>query len=88
MKTVLQKRLGFIARSLAWSLLLYVALMLAFNWDEVKCTVQGRRIAVVAGDQDADAGKGAANIDHETGMLHNMLVVIKNVSGIIAFAQR
>lgn len=86
MKTV-QKRIGFIARSLGWSLLLYIVLMLAFNWDEVKGTVNGRKIAVVVNDGQEGDVKGTTNIDRETGLVHGVLMLIRHVSGILTFAR-
>jgi len=41
MKTGLQKRFAFVAKSMLWSVLLYVVLMLAFNWDDVNNKVRG-----------------------------------------------
>jgi hypothetical protein len=37
----------FIGRSMIWSLLLYVAMMVAFNWEDVSRTVLGKNAVTI-----------------------------------------
>ena len=90
MRPVLKKRCVFIAKSMLWSLLLYVALMFAFNWDEVSNTVNGKNaITVVSNTQPAPQAPGAQNpaaaparISAPAGIVRNILSVVKAVTGI------
>ena len=52
MKREIQKRFSFIFRSMLWALLLYTAVMLAFNWDDVSNATFGKNtIAIVSSDE-------------------------------------
>ena len=50
MKPAIQTQLAFIGRSMLWSLLLYVAAMLVFNWDDVRNVVKGVKAVTVVTD--------------------------------------
>ena len=77
------------ARAMMWSLLLYTATMLAFNWDEVKNTVSGNNAITIvktypptpeATGIDQPAGI-PGNIKH-AGIIKSIVSLVKIVSGV------
>ena len=64
MKPGIQKRFAFIGKSMLWSLLLYVTIMLVMNWDEVSNPVNGNaRITVVNTSLPEPQAPGVNNPD-------------------------
>ena len=47
MKAAAGKSMIFIGKSMLWSLLLYSALMLALNWEEVGNTIKGKSTVTI-----------------------------------------
>lgn len=91
MKPLVQKNGAFIAKSLLWSLLLYVVLMAAFNWDDVSNTITGRSMITVVSrplpeGQNPEAGElpptTPAAIALHNGMAKNIVAVLKIISGV------
>ena len=90
MKPAIKKQFSFIGRSLLWSLLLYVVMMLAFNWDEVSNTVKGNNtITVVTHTLPEpqfpyanDPGTFPANISKHTGIIVNIVSLVKDIYSI------
>ncbi len=90
MKQATKKQVVFIARSMMWSLLLYVVMMLVFNWDDVSKTIKGNNAITIVTDtlrgsqsQGTD-GQGAAptSISLNAGVLNNIITLLKDISGI------
>lgn len=90
MKPGIQKRFTFIGKSMLWSLLLYVTVMLFLNWDEVSNTVNGNtRITVVNSNLpelqipaiDSPA-VSQTNVAGHAGVAKNFIVIIKTICGI------
>ena len=86
----MKKRFAFIGKSMLWSLLLYVVMMLAFNWDEVSNVVTGKNmITVVNNAQPEQQISGVntptvtpASISTHSGAVKSILAILKTISGI------
>jgi hypothetical protein len=88
-KKGIQKRFLFIGRSLVWSLLLYIVMMLVFNWDDVRNTIRGTNAVTVMNNtslpgipQTNEPSAFPASITHHTSPLKNIFIVLKEISGI------
>ena len=86
MKPRTQKRILFIGRSMLWSVLLYMSMMLVINWDDVSRALNATA-TVVSSTQPADqsqdpANTAKANVAAHTGIVKTVIVVLKAVSGI------
>ena len=64
MKQPFKNRQAFLLKSMLWSLLLYTAVMLVFNWDEVSSRISGGYSSHIANSGPATSGEGihAGNI--------------------------
>jgi hypothetical protein len=82
MKQRLQKSALFIGKSMLWSLLLYIVLMLAFNWQEVSNSITGRNKITVVNNLQSEAQQPATNISVRPGVLFNVITMIKIIGGI------
>lgn len=89
MKPFSGKRFSFIGKSLLWSLLLYVAMMAAFNWDDVRNSVTGKNSITIVkptvpGEQVTDLGTPqpvAPDIAHHAPMVKSMLTLLRTIIG-------
>ena len=93
MKPVFKKRFIFIAKSMLWSMLLYVVLMLAFNWDDVNNKVKSSNpitvMSNITSPQTPEANNPAAippSIAHNMGFAEKIITLARNISGIIGIA--
>jgi len=91
MKQGTQKRFAFIGKSMLWSLLLYMIMMLAINWDEISNTVNGKTgISVVNTSLPVslpvvnEPVAAPTNISTHSGFVTNIVAVIKTIAGISA----
>ena len=89
MKWAQKSAVVFMGKSMLWSLLLYVVMMLAFNWDEVSKTLNGQnKITIVNNVQpesqqpDGSPATTPANISTQTGIIHTVITLAKTISGI------
>ena len=90
MKKINQKHLSFIGKSLLWSLLLYVFMMTAFNWDDISKTISGQNgITVINHVQPGTTSSEVnpaqpihSNIAEHSGVLKNAINILKAFSGI------
>jgi hypothetical protein len=79
-----QKQLRFIGKSLMWSLLLYVTVMVAFNWNEVSATVSGRNIVSVVSTLPSAPGvdsNATSRVARHTGVIKSIVSIAKTISG-------
>jgi hypothetical protein len=89
MKLISQKRFAFAGKSLLWSLLLYVIMMLAFNWDDISNSVTGRNTITVVNHmlpessqaQALPALPGAAAISERNKLVDGLIKVIRVITG-------
>lgn len=91
MKPQFQKKIAFIARSMMWSLLLYVVMMLAFNWDEIGRTINGKNAVAIVTDtpeQQIPYPGTPARIAAPAGILRGIVAVVRTISGFTAVAAR
>jgi hypothetical protein len=73
-----------------WSLLLYVVMMLVFNWDEVSNTIKGNHAITVVtdtirGSQSPSAGDRSAapaSITEHAGIFGNIITLLKDIGNI------
>jgi hypothetical protein len=75
-----QKQLRFIGKSLMWSLLLYVTVMVAFNWNEVS----GRNIVSVVSTLPSAPGvdsNATSRVARHTGVIKSIVSIAKTISG-------
>ena len=85
MKQRIRIQVVFIGKSMLWSLLLYAAVMLVINWDDISNTVAGKNaIAVVNNipEQQVPVVNNPPSISHHTGTLKTILLAVKAVSGL------
>jgi hypothetical protein len=79
MKPAAQKRFAFMGKSMLWSLLFYVVLMLAFNWDEVSRSIKGNDgVTIINAPADQPAQAQASS---HTRMAKTLFMLLKTVSG-------
>ena len=91
MKPPVKKQILFIGRSVLSSLLLYVVMMLVFNWDEVSKTIRGDNALTIVTDtlngaqsvSDGQVGNTSPNIAQHAGVLRTALAILKEVSSIV-----
>lgn len=94
MKSVIQKRFVFIAKSMLWSVLLYVVLMLAFNWDDVSNKVKGTNpITIISNIPSPETTMtntlpAAPSILHHAGIIEKIGTIAGSVVKIIGIAGR
>lgn len=95
MKSISKRRIVFVAKSMLWSILLYVVLMLAFNWDDVSGKVRGSNPITITTNTPVeqlpatnDPAVIPANISHHIGILEKSIVIAKSISCIIGIATR
>ena len=84
MKQRLQTRVVFIAKSMLWSLLLYVVMMLAINWDDVSRTISGKNTIAVVSEQPTKQIPGSnapASISKHVGIIKSIVSIVKTISG-------
>lgn len=85
MASPIKKRFSFIGKSLLWSLLLYMVMMLAFNWEDLRHTLRGEdRVTVVntfQGSDNTTAVPQTVVTDHKS-LAANLLILLKTISGI------
>lgn len=77
----IKTRIAFIGRSMLWSLLLYVVMMLAINWDDVQYVLNNRHVA----HQQTYAGAPSAtdaNITARTGIVYQVVSVLKAITAL------
>ena len=83
-----QKQFVFIAKSMLWSLLLYAAFMLAFNWDDVSNRVRGVNPVTVVNNIQPGQGAGnnpvtvPATISGDAGIINGLLNVLKGLGNV------
>jgi len=78
MKPVFKKRFAFIAKSMVWSVLLYVVLMLVFNWDDVSNRVKGTNAITIIGNIPSPQSFPPANpVTISPSISHNISVIEK-----------
>ncbi len=87
MKPRTQKKVLFIGRSMLWSVLLYMSMMLVINWDDVSRAMGRNAATIVANTQQQDqftepAIPAKANITVHAGIIKSIVVILKTVSGI------
>ena len=86
-KPEILKRIAFIGKSMLWSVCLYVLLMFAFNFDEIKNNMNGNHAAVVINtDQQSDAinkpGNVPASIAQHVSAFKGVIMIVKTICGI------
>ncbi len=79
------KRLVFVAKSMVWSLLLYVFFMLAFNWDDLSNKIRGvdpvsSVNTVPAGNERRDAQPAPASISPNARVLDVVIQILDTVA--------
>jgi len=90
MKQSIRTRGKFVFKSMLWSLLLYIGLMLAFNWDDVRIGVSGANpITIVTNSQQSSESAVVnppvdiqSNITRHKGVLKSVVSLVKIISGI------
>jgi hypothetical protein len=85
------KSVVFISKSMLWSLLLYMAAMLAFNWDEVSTTKKGKNAVTIVSHAAPAQGVNEpcilpANITHGGGNIQVIAGLLKNIAGLVKTA--
>ncbi len=84
MKKGIQKWSVFLGKSMLWSLLLYVALMLAVNWDDIHNAFTGRnKITIVADTTTASQNTSAqvpATITHHASSFKKVITLFSGIS--------
>ncbi len=92
MKPVLKKRFVFIAKSMLWSLLLYVVLMVSFNWDDLNNKIRGANAITVVNVQQAppvtDPAVTSSKIAHNISAAEKIITLAKTIGGIIGIVTR
>jgi hypothetical protein len=86
----MHRKLSFAGRSMMWSALLYMCLMLAINWDDVSKAVHGTQAIVVNNSSIQNITEPApakANINAHSGVMKTIVIVIKAISGISSFSK-
>ena len=93
MKPVFKNRFAFIAKSMLWSVLLYIVLMLAFNWDDISNKVRGTNPITIIGNIPSQQTPAANNptivpssIAHNVSVVEKIINLTKTISGIVGFA--
>jgi hypothetical protein len=83
MENKIQSKIVFIAKSMLWSVLLYVAMMLVFNWDDVKAIAIGRNtIAVVANTDTMPTNPNSStSITRHRGVFKSIVSIVRTISG-------
>ena len=88
MKPVILKRIAFVGKSMLWSLCLYVIMMLAFNWDEIKNTMTDNN-SIVAISSELGQPQSVFNqpsvpatISQHAGTVKSVLALVKVVCGL------
>ncbi len=83
----IKTRIAFIGRSMIWSLLLYVTMMLLINWDEVSNAINNKAGITIV-EQPASVSPGAnspavlpANISSSANTAKKILNIIKAIAG-------
>ncbi len=89
MKSQMLRRIVFIGKSMLWSLCLYIVLMLAFNWDEIKTASSNNSAIVINSNQQTDGTSNQsqivkASISQHTGTFKNIAIIIKSICGLSA----
>ena len=87
MKPRTQKKVLFIGRSMLWSVLLYMSMMLVINWDDVSRAMGRNAATIVANTQQQDqftepATPAKVNITTHISIIKSIVVILKTVSGI------
>ena len=87
MKSVILKKASFICKSMLWSALLYIALMLVINWEEVTHPTANNAGALTEAAAPTDftspANPAIADKDHNklTGIIGNTIVFLRTIAG-------
>jgi len=88
MRLVILKRIAFVGKSMLWSLCLYVVMMLAFNWDEIKNTMTDNNSSVVI-TSELDQSQSVFNkqsvpatISQHAGAVKGILTLVKVICGL------
>ena len=87
MKPLVLRRIVFIGKSMLWSFCLYIVLMLAFNWDEIKTAAGNGHALVVNNSQQTDGSLNKpqivpASMSQHTGTFKNIAIIIKSICGL------
>ena len=90
MKLYNKKRFNFIVKSFLWSVILYSALMVAFNWDEVHNSVTGRNNSTVISPDfpgsiltvTTNPTPSPSTSASHAGILKSIVVVFRTIIGI------
>jgi hypothetical protein len=94
MKPGIQKRFAFICKSMLWSVMLYVTMMLVFNWDEVNNAIKGNKgITIVTNtlpgvDPSGTAEGKQANISGHVKVFTAIVSIVKTVTGFTVKSNR
>ena len=95
MKPVTKKRVTFIAKSMLWSALLYVVLMLGINWDDLYNRVKGTNaitvIRILPSQQstpEASPVSIPANIAHSVSTVEKITTITKALIHAVGIATR
>lgn len=86
MRKGIQRRFAFICKSMLWSVLLYMVVMLVFNWQEVNNTLRGRHdvtvITDLLSDRNGNNNGGQKNISARSGIIATSLSLLRVITGI------
>jgi len=89
MKPVLKKRFAFIAKSMLWSVLLYIVMMLAFNWDDLSSRVKGTNPITIIGNlpsQQSLPEATPATIAHNVSTVEKITMIAKAIIHVVGIA--
>ena len=83
MRSKIRTTFVFIAKSMLWSLLLYVTMMLVFNWDDVKAIAIGKNTtAVVASTENVPVNSNPpAGITRHRRVFKSLVSIVRTISG-------
>jgi len=91
MKKILQSKVVFFVKSMAWSLMLYSALMLAFNWDDVSRAVNGNEAITAVNTMVSQPQPGNSDnpdaahptIAKDAGAVRIVYSLVKTIAGFV-----
>ena len=93
MKPVFKKRFAFITKSMLWSVLLYVVLMLVFNWDDVSNRVKGANAITIMSNIPSPQSFPVTNpvtispsISHNISVIDKAARIAKEIICVVAIA--
>jgi len=88
MKPFTTRRLTFIGKSLLWSLVLYMAFMVAVNWDDVRNSISDKRNTILIRTAMPDARQpvtvqtpAARTMEEHSGAVNSIMSLVKAIAG-------